>query len=741
MDPLGENLFSATVQAQPGAIVDCVFWITKGALGKPADTWDLNAPLKDYHAIIAPGSIALIESSVRVTPTEPLSLFDFAKPAAILFLLLSAAIFLHSRWKKNHPEFSPFSFVLSCMVSLLIVLIAARATILDLSWDILTSPWSALPHLLAGSYYDIVFTCLLGGIFMGLMLLRRRSASWKVVMLVLFSVISLSSLILGVANMKIVAALGKPLNYQWLYYSDFLQTPDARHAIVANTNSQYLTQLAWLLAAAILMCCFFYKAFTVIRVNFIPARWSGIVLSATMIPLMIFGAPGTDTVKWKYEKLANPVVALVSSLDFFHDTPLLFSMPVADSLRYQPFKAKNRIRKEPLRNVILFVLESTPAEYVQPYGNQFNVTPQIARLAQNGISFSNVYAHAPATNLSMVSLLNSIYPWLSYNSLTKEHPGLEFPSLCSELKERGYRTGFFNSADNRYQDAEGYLGHRKFDVITDQRNNQCSAGSFQINNSEWEFMDGKNDRCTAEELNNWITSDTAQPFFAMIWTYQTHYPYFFKGREKEYTSSDTMLNRYLNALHHTDSIIGLVEEELVRNGLAESTLLVIVGDHGESFGRHGQITHGRMIYEENVHIPCLLINPGFTGSVHTGNGGLVDLAPTVMSLLGFDWPSVWEGEPLFAKTEDSPVFFFAPWSDHLFGYRTGDLKYIYNATLNTTEIYDLANDPLEEKNIAASMEDAIPVHHQRLAGWTQHVNRKTSSILDRKQKKEILARR
>ena len=127
--------------------------------------------------------------------------------------------------------------------------------------------------------------------------------------------------------------------------------------------------------------------------------------------------------------------------------------------------------------------------------------------------------------------------------------------------------------------------------------------------------------------------------------------------------------------------------------LSESTLVVVVGDHGEAFGQHGQTTHAYEIYEENIHVPCLFINPQISAERRQGAGGLVDLAPTLLEGLGKDIPATWQGRSLFNKKKDDYVFFFSPWSDYLFGYRNGDKKYIYNASRNTTLFFDLKKDP------------------------------------------------
>lgn len=82
-----------------------------------------------------------------------------------------------------------------------------------------------------------------------------------------------------------------------------------------------------------------------------------------------------------------------------------------------------------------------------------------------------------------------------------------------------------------------------------------------------------------------------------------------------------------------------------------------------------------------------------------------------------------KGYSLFRNDRMARTYFFTPWSDFLFGYHEGDLKFIYNATIGTTEIYDLRQDPLETTNLAAQMSEHIVSGHESLAAWVQSQNR------------------
>ncbi len=324
---------------------------------------------------------------------------------------------------------------------------------------------------------------------------------------------------------------------------------------------------------------------------------------------------------------------------------------------------------------------------------------------------------------------------MNTGTFTQEHPDINISTISSELKKQGYRTAFFNSGDNYFQRGGEFLALRKFDTIKDCRNLNC-AQKFGMNEKEFDPLDGTNDECTGAALMNWVKNEPNKPFFTMMWTYQTHYPYYFSGQEKQFDTSDPILNRYLNAVKHSDLVLGKIIDELKANNLFESTLIVVVGDHGEAFGRHDQTTHSSKIYEENLHIPCIFINPLFKKERSEVTGGSIDIAPTIMNVLGLPASDEWQGKSLFTGKKNDRVYFFAPWADYLFGYKEGDRKYIYNATNGETEIYDLNTDPQETKNIVQELPGQIEWCHQRLGAWIQYQNKFMEDAINSKGNQE-----
>lgn len=727
-----KGVFTQQFLLPQGTQLDYVFWITKGPQGVPCDVWDVNSPQKDYHSLAVNDNTTLVRARVEVISEEQLSVVHYGRTWAAVCIMAGLFFFLVKKNKYSHLLLKPGStrIIMCTGGSLLIVLFAARISAYGLGWKMYYDATHAAPQALWAGFYDYLYVLVLT-IFFGLLaFVCQRRVVLRRLVTGTYIIVAFFSAAAALLNIQVLEKLGKPFNMRWLYYSDFLNSADAKTALAFNLAPSYLLNLLLVIAGtAVLASVFIYAIEILLLLQTSRAKRLGLAsLALVNIAYVTFAQPHLSGAE--YDKLANPVVAFAESLYAGEGQPGLYTMEVPDSLRpKRPARPKVKVATAAagkIKNVLMLVLESTPAEYVQPYDQKYKITPALAKYAENAIIFRNVYAHAPATNKSLVSLLASVYPWLSYNSVTNEFPAIGIPTLSAELKERGYRTAFFNSGDNRFQKTGEFLSYRGFDIVKDCRGINCMQ-YYAEENKEWGPLDGVNDECTARELRAWISEHRSKKFFAMMWTYQTHYPYYTTGERRDIEVHDSTLNRYLNAVHHSDRVLQQVIEGLKEDGLFDSTLVVVVGDHGEAFGRHGQTTHASMIYEENVHVPCFFINPAFSGEWNESIGGLSDIAPTILSLMGIDAPADWQGTSLFEAGAARRTYFFCPWSDYLYGYREGDRKYVYNATKDVTEVYDLKKDPFEQHNIATEAE--VKLCHQKLAGWVQWQDRYMKKVL------------
>ena len=370
-------------------------------------------------------------------------------------------------------------------------------------------------------------------------------------------------------------------------------------------------------------------------------------------------------------------------------------------------------------NVILLVLESVAARWTS-FGGRYDTTPTLQAEAAHATVFDNLYAHVGRSSNSLAAILLSVYPRLGFRDFTEEYPRVRRTSLASVFRDRAYRTAFLTPSDLSWAGWDTFLHTRGFDEVRDYRGMACSE---QI--SSW----GVADRCLIEALVEYVGRDDPRPFFAMGWTQQTHHPYeptpgapvFDLLHDREPVPDAYDLERYLNVLHETDASLARVFEAVRRYGVADDTIIVVVGDHGQAFGYpHDSYLQGRTAYEEDVHVPMLIWSPRrYRAEAHAPVvGGHVDLAPTIAELTGLTPAPDWQGRNLFDRTHPPRAYFYVAQDEFKLGVREGDWKYIFDLRSGTDELYNLATDPDEQHRVTGEEARATRLR-QRLAAWAE----------------------
>jgi len=371
-------------------------------------------------------------------------------------------------------------------------------------------------------------------------------------------------------------------------------------------------------------------------------------------------------------------------------------------------------------NVLLLVLESVAARWTS-FGGIYDTTPTLVTEAGRGLVVDYFYAHVGRSSNSLAALLLSVYPKLNFRDFTEEYPRVERTSLATVFHERGYRTAFLTPSDMSWAGWGSFLPARGFDEVRDQHALACSPPI-----SSW----GVEDRCLAEGLVEFIRRDPAHPFFAMGWTQQTHHPYepspdvpvIDLAGDLEPSPDAYDLNRYLNVLSETDHQLARVFDALREAGIADDTIVVVVGDHGQAFGYpHDSYLQGRTVYEEDVQVPLLVWWPRRYPTPQRARivGGHVDLAPTIAELAGLPAAPDWQGRSLFDPQRAPRAYFYVAQDEFKLALRENGWKYILDLRAGTDELYDLERDPIEHHNLAAAQPDRCARLRQRLAAWAE----------------------
>ena len=340
-------------------------------------------------------------------------------------------------------------------------------------------------------------------------------------------------------------------------------------------------------------------------------------------------------------------------------------------------------------NVLVVVLEGVQHNYTSLADPNSDLTPYLARLAAQGVEFSNMRSTLTHTTKALFTLFSGRFSSASQDVVEGVPAAKPYGGIATILRdELGYRTAFFQSAMGNFESRPGLvynLGFEEFWARDDLDDPNTFVGYL-----------GSDEFSMLKPVTDWIKAEE-QPFFAVLLCSVTHDPYvvpeWFAEPDKE------PVERYRQSISYTDKFLAALDVELARLNLTDEMIFCVIGDHGEAFGEHGQLGHNRIAFEELLHIPFCLRAPFSVapGSKITCPVSSVDLTPTVLALLGFETESAgFDGlNVLGAVPEDRKVYFSGWMQEGPTGFVQGNKKFIYHPTERTACFYDLDADPLE----------------------------------------------
>jgi arylsulfatase A-like enzyme/Flp pilus assembly protein TadD len=347
------------------------------------------------------------------------------------------------------------------------------------------------------------------------------------------------------------------------------------------------------------------------------------------------------------------------------------------------------------RSLLLITTDTTRADHLEPYGAKDVETPTLARLAQEGIVCERAYAVAPITLPAHTSILTGLYPPQHgvRNNGTHYLPD-EVTTLAERLRARGLRTAAFVSAavlERRY----GL--HQGFEVYDDD----LSAGRER----HPRMVPDRPGEATVAAASNWLNGlQSNENFFLWVHFYDPHAlyspppPYRDRYRERLYDGEIAYMDAQIGRL--------LDHPRLARD---PNLIVMVIGDHGESLGEHGEQTHAILAYDATLHVPWIMKLPSGPRGARIGRPvSQVDLVPTVLDLLQMDRDQTLPGRSLLAVLEGTdnarqiPLYAETYLPFYTYGWaklrvvREGDWKFI---DAPVPELYDLHRDPRELSNL------------------------------------------
>ncbi len=375
-------------------------------------------------------------------------------------------------------------------------------------------------------------------------------------------------------------------------------------------------------------------------------------------------------------------------------------------------KIKGRLRRIHRPNVILISIDTLRADHLTPYGYDKPTSPSLGELVEDSVLFEKALSHGPSTLISHASLFSSLLP---------QHHGASFHfrrklseeaiTLTEVLREAGYRCASINGG-GQIDPAFGLdQGFELYDP----------KGGYFYN--------------VVRRGERWVEENSDAPFFLFLHTYEVHHPYrprmpdlerFDEGYDGPLPSTiskelleqinagelevDEADLRYIVATYDAlissmDRALELLVHYLRANGLYDSTLVVFTSDHGEEFGEHGWMGwHSHSLFDELLHVPLVLKLPGAheAGRSVDAPVRLIDVAPTILDILGLEAPETFDGRSLLPLIDGSSlaelpaVGMIDESKQEYFSIRQDAWKWLNG------RLYDLRTDPSEQNDLARS---------------------------------------
>lgn len=367
-------------------------------------------------------------------------------------------------------------------------------------------------------------------------------------------------------------------------------------------------------------------------------------------------------------------------------------------------------------NVLVLTLESVSPNHLGYEGYERPTTPNLDRIASSSVRYRRAWSTATHSNYAQMAILSSLFPRRTAGLDTYRR--LDYPRvlLHDVFTALGYATATISSQDEAWQ---GMLRFQQTATPTYFRHAKDYAGLLVDIGSELVVQD----HVTADLALDWVGKHTDKPWSLYVNFQATHFPYRLNpGMHGPFQPTQTTrgrfnylgypeqdreaaVNRYDNALSYVDQQIGKLEKGLKRLGALDDTIWVITSDHGESFHDHGQVTHGKTLFDSEARIPLLVHWPAKLKPADVEEPvSSLDVLPTILDLLEVPPHPAFQGKSFASpstRTADPPAIYM-----NIQGLRSAEAivcwpwKLIVDRSAKSTHLFHLERDPGELEDLA-----------------------------------------
>lgn len=398
-------------------------------------------------------------------------------------------------------------------------------------------------------------------------------------------------------------------------------------------------------------------------------------------------------------------------------------------------------------NIILISVDSLRYDHLGCYGYYRHTSPNIDKLSRESVRFNQAVSPGGWTWESIPSILTGTYSYV--HKVYHGYPNLINPSvktLAQELQSGNYQTAIFSN----------HLALKYMDV----------KNGFSEVYTEQELEDYRpkiTDHMLTAKIEDWLKDKgKGNPFFLYVHYWGCHHRYSSPINYRKMYSSDKhgvtkkiipisgdnsdegqfngngkipsavaenniadpgyYISQYDAAVSYIDAQIGGLIDNLKKLNLYEDTLIILTADHGEMLGEHDMYFFHFGGYEENIRVPLIvrLPKPYSKRKVVATQVSLIDIAPTVLDILGLSKPLYMQGESLLSFVKPSRTYsskYALSSCKQSLTVRTNAWKLLYNQESKYYELYNLKNDPREKYNLADKRPDIVKQFGKEITGW------------------------